>query len=104
MVQPRPLSQLLMTDRDPTSPVYSGIPVHWGMWDVYFPKLICRCAAKAKAKGYNVFGIQHYGRQLLLQPLSADNYKIFEISFHLIFLSGQNVKNALTINPRNALF
>ncbi|CAH3034686.1 unnamed protein product, partial [Porites lobata] len=61
MVQPRPLSQLLMTDRDPTSPVYSGIPVHWGMWDVYFPKLICRCAAKAKAKGYNVFGIQHYG-------------------------------------------
>ena len=65
MVQPRPLSQLLMTDRDPTSPVYSGIPVHWGMWDVYFPKLICRCAAKAKAKGYNVFGIQHYGRQRL---------------------------------------
>lgn len=62
MIEPRPLPQLLMTDRDSSSHMFSGKPIHWGNWDAYFPDLICRCAEKAKAKGYNVFGIQHYGK------------------------------------------
>ena len=62
MIEPRPLPQLLMTDRDSSSHMFSGKPIHWGNWDAYFPDLICRCAEKAKAKGHNVFGIQHYGK------------------------------------------
>ena len=61
-IKPRPLPQLLFTDRDKGSNNYSGKPIHWGEWDVYLFDLVCRCAEQAKAKGYNVFGVQHYGK------------------------------------------
>lgn len=61
-IKPRPLPQLLFTDHDKGSNKYSGKPIHWGGWDLYLSDLVCRCAEQAKAKGYNVFGVQHYGK------------------------------------------
>ena len=58
----RPLPELLFTDRDPKSKVYSGIPVNWGEWDNYMADLVCRCSKAAKAKKYSHFGIQFYGK------------------------------------------
>ena len=39
---PRPLPELLFTDRDPKDQVYSGIPVHGQEFDAYVADLICR--------------------------------------------------------------
>ncbi|KAL9985033.1 hypothetical protein ACROYT_G007389 [Oculina patagonica] len=61
LINPRPIPELLMTDRDPTSHAYSGKPVDWKNWNEYLPDLVCRCAKKTRDKGYNVFGLQFYG-------------------------------------------
>ena len=60
-----------MTDRDPSSPVWSGISIDWGNWKTYLPQLACRCAAKAAENGFTVFGIQFYGRDL--QPFGYNS-------------------------------
>ena len=39
---PRPLPDLLFTDRDPKDEVYSGIPVHGQDFDAYVTDLVCR--------------------------------------------------------------
>ena len=39
---PRPLPELLFTDRDPKDVVYSGIPVHGQDFDAYVTDLVCR--------------------------------------------------------------
>ncbi|XP_048578758.1 uncharacterized protein LOC116618880 isoform X2 [Nematostella vectensis] len=61
VVPSRPIPRLLFTDRDPTAPEYSGKFVDLLNWNSYLKKLRCRCATEAKAKGYNVFGLQWYG-------------------------------------------
>lgn len=62
-VAPRPLPDLILTDRDTTSPVYSGVSIDWGNWDTYLTGLVCRCAQKAaEAKIYQYFGIQSHGK------------------------------------------
>ncbi|KAJ7383586.1 hypothetical protein OS493_026771 [Desmophyllum pertusum] len=61
LINPRPIPELIMTDRDPTSDVYSGKKVEWKNWNEYLPDLVCRCAKKTRDKGYNVFGLQFYG-------------------------------------------
>lgn len=57
----RTLPELLMTDRDPLSPRFSGKLVDWTNWNVYISDVVCRCAKKAKKEDYKLFGIQFYG-------------------------------------------
>ena len=61
MQNPRPLPELIMTDRDPWHPSRSGKTIEWKKWDSYMMDLICRCAAKTTEKGYTFFGLQFYG-------------------------------------------
>ncbi|EDO46080.1 predicted protein [Nematostella vectensis] len=58
---PRPLPDLLSTDRNVFSPKFSGIPIDWGNWDKYMEDAVCRCARKASVKSYMYFGLQYYG-------------------------------------------
>ena len=58
----RTLPELLMTDRDPLSPRFSGKLVDWSNWNTYINDIVCRCAKKTKEKNYNLFGIQFYGK------------------------------------------
>lgn len=58
----RPLPFFLMNDRDVYHQHFSGKLVDWRNWDVYVPDLACRCAKKAKAKGWTFFGLQFYGK------------------------------------------
>ncbi|KAL9971012.1 hypothetical protein ACROYT_G023488 [Oculina patagonica] len=57
----RPLPELIFTDNDPKSNVYSGISVQADDWESYMPELVCRCAKAATMKNYTHFGIQGYG-------------------------------------------
>lgn len=59
----RTLPELLFTDKDKQSKVYSGIPIGWGNWNSYLEDLVCRCSKKAKEKKYTHFGIQYYGKR-----------------------------------------
>lgn len=61
-IVPRPLPKLILTDRDPTSPVFSNRKIDWRNWDSYVSDLACRCAEKAVENGYNFFGLQFYGK------------------------------------------
>ena len=62
MITPRPLPELIMTDRpEPVTPVWSGKEIDWMDWDTYLAELVCRCAKKAAEKKYSVFGVQHFG-------------------------------------------
>ena len=60
---PRPLPELLFTDRDKSSPKYSGHPVDWSNWNSYLKQVVGRCAAAARDKDYEHFGVQFYGEQ-----------------------------------------
>lgn len=62
MSNPRPLPELLFTDRDPSVKKYSNIPVDWQKWDSYLKDLVCRCAKEAKVRNYQFFSIQFYGK------------------------------------------
>lgn len=62
MSNPRPLPELLFTDRDPSVKKYSNIPVDWLKWDSYMKNLVCRCAKEAKVLNYQFFSIQFYGK------------------------------------------
>ena len=59
----RPLPDYILTDREKGLKVYSGRWVEWKNWDQYLPNVACRCAKKAKEKGYNTFGLQYYGKK-----------------------------------------
>ncbi|XP_031566733.1 coadhesin-like [Actinia tenebrosa] len=58
---PRPLPELLLTDRDPTDPVYSGNTINWYNFMDYLKGLVCRCAERTKERGFTHFGLQFYG-------------------------------------------
>jgi hypothetical protein len=57
-----PLPELLFTDRDSSSKVFSGTTIASKNWGSYIIKLICRCAETANQKRFSFFGIQHYGK------------------------------------------
>ena len=38
----RPLPELIFTDNDPESTVYSGVSVQADDWEAYMPELVCR--------------------------------------------------------------
>ncbi|XP_031574771.1 threonine-rich protein-like [Actinia tenebrosa] len=58
---PRPLPKMLFTNVNETSPYFSGVKVNEPDPDSYMINLICICAQEALYKGYNMFGLQHYG-------------------------------------------
>ncbi|XP_022783001.1 uncharacterized protein LOC111323827 [Stylophora pistillata] len=60
-LNPRPLPTILMTDRDPSMRVFSGVNIDWADWNDYKTDLACRCAKKTKKSGFKVFGLQFYG-------------------------------------------
>ena len=59
--EPRPLSRMLFSERDPHSKWWNGFLIQWLNWDEYIEKLICRCAKRAFMEKYNIFGLQYYG-------------------------------------------
>ncbi len=64
---PPKLKQLIMTERDPSSPVWNGQHVDWINWDAYMLALIKRCAKKADDQDFKVFGIRYYGMSTFMQ-------------------------------------
>ena len=62
-VEPRPLKNYIMNERDYTLANWNGHMIEWNKWETYMPALICRCAMKAKAMKHKFFGIQFYGKQ-----------------------------------------
>ena len=79
MSNPRPLPELLFTDRDPSVKKYSNIPVDWQKWDSYLKDLVCRCAKEAKVLNYQFFSIQFYGK-LNLKAISKEFPMVKRIS------------------------
>ena len=69
-MNPRPLPTILMTDRDPSMKQYSGVSIDWAEWNDYMTDLACRCAKKTKESKFKVFGLQFYGKCVLLQSNS----------------------------------
>ncbi|XP_031569120.1 uncharacterized protein LOC116303679 [Actinia tenebrosa] len=61
LILPRPLPDLILSERDSTSPVFNGRRIDWLNWDTYVPEFICRCAKQAKEFQREVFGLQFYG-------------------------------------------
>lgn len=59
---PRPLPELILTERDPSHRAWNGKMIDWKNWDDYHVKFICRCAAKAKELHYAFFSTQFYGK------------------------------------------
>ena len=60
----RPLPTEILNERDPSRNIYDGRMVDWMNWDSYMAGFACRCAAKAKERGWSVFGLQFYGEFL----------------------------------------
>ncbi|KAJ7391347.1 hypothetical protein OS493_018390 [Desmophyllum pertusum] len=53
---------MLLNDRDPYSKYHQpGYRLDWRKWKESTHSLACRCAEKARAKGYTMFGLQFYG-------------------------------------------
>ncbi|XP_048581714.1 uncharacterized protein LOC5511228 isoform X2 [Nematostella vectensis] len=58
---PRPMPELLLTDVDKASNMYTGVQMDDQQLPTYLPDLVCRCAKMANLKGYSHFGLQDYG-------------------------------------------
>lgn len=80
---PRLLEKLILTDRDPKSPVFSNVNVDWGSWDSYLPSLACRCAEKAEENKYTYFSLQHYGTYRMLLFMLCTVALTYLIYFYL---------------------
>lgn len=58
----RALPNYIYNERDPRAKkTYGGRRIDWYNWNEYYPGFACRCAEKAKAQGYDLFGVQFYG-------------------------------------------
>jgi len=51
----------LFTDNNPESNLYSNVSTGFTHWDSYVIDLACRCASKAKKKGFQAFSLQNFG-------------------------------------------
>lgn len=58
---PRPIPFYAMNERDYTISNWNKHLIEWDAWATYSPKMICRCAAKAKSMGRTTFSLQFYG-------------------------------------------
>jgi len=72
-ILPRPLPELILTERDPTEAVWNGRMIDWVNWNTYYPEFICRCAAAAKKLNYRFFSTQFYG-ECWSGPEAGDTY------------------------------
>jgi len=72
----RALKEILLTDRDPTMDVYGGQQIDWHNWKEYVHGFACRCAEKAKAKGYKMFGLQ-FGGECWAGPDEETRYNMY---------------------------
>ena len=59
----RLLQNYILNEREPGLSNYGGTSIEWITWHDYMPKFICRCAQKAKLLGFDVFGIEFYGKK-----------------------------------------
>lgn len=57
----RALREEIYNEVDPSSPVFGGQLI--GNWTADFPVFLCKCARIAKAKGYQYFGVNSFGRK-----------------------------------------
>ena len=57
----RTLPEEILNERDPSRKINEGNFINWMQWDTYIEEFACRCAAKAKKRGWRVFGLQFYG-------------------------------------------
>ncbi|XP_031562905.1 uncharacterized protein LOC116298543 [Actinia tenebrosa] len=69
----RTLTELLLNDRDINSDENDGHILDWNAFEASIHSLACRCAAKAKEKGYKVFGLQFFG-ECWSGPTAEANY------------------------------
>ena len=60
----RPLPTEILNEKDKSSKNYDGKKIDWHNWDSYMAGFACRCAAKAKERGWSVFGLQFYGESV----------------------------------------
>ncbi|XP_020909041.1 uncharacterized protein LOC110246994 [Exaiptasia diaphana] len=51
----------LLNERDVISKNYDGHRIDWKKFQEYIQGLACRCAAIAREKGHEIFGLQFYG-------------------------------------------
>eukprot|EP00795_Rhopilema_esculentum_P011264 gene11264-21455_t len=70
-VDPRPLPEYVMNERDYSTSNWNGKLIDWKNWDTYSPQFICRCAKAVKEKGFTYFGAQFFG-----ECWSGENSKI----------------------------
>ena len=56
------LPHYIYNERDKSIANYGGRLIDWVNWENYLPGFICRCAKKAKELGYDLFGVQFYGK------------------------------------------
>ncbi|XP_066936875.1 uncharacterized protein [Clytia hemisphaerica] len=70
---PRPLPELILTERDPSHRAWNGKMIDWHNWNTYHKEFICRCAAKAKELNYAFFSTQFYG-ECWSGPEAGDTY------------------------------
>ncbi|KAK3711058.1 hypothetical protein QZH41_019232, partial [Actinostola sp. cb2023] len=57
----RALPSELLNERDPTNPNYDGHEIDWNDEKGSYSRLACRCAAKSREDGFDVFGLQFWG-------------------------------------------
>ena len=55
-----------MTERSYSSEKWNGHLIDWGQWNTYSPEMVCRCAEKARKLGRKTFGVQFYGKCIIL--------------------------------------
>lgn len=72
----RLLRHYILNERDPSTSNYGGRLIDWSNWHEYLPQFICRCAKKAKLLGYDVFGIEYYGKYIFTVTLTDASDKI----------------------------
>lgn len=58
----RALPYYIYNERDESIANYGGQMINWHDWENYLPGFICRCANKAKEHGYDLFGVQFFGK------------------------------------------
>ena len=85
----RPLPELIFTDNDPESTVYSGVSVQADDWEAYMPELVCRLVTLSRPPLQVCFSPVHFLRTpFLLKDLSQGSNPYDSIWRRLPFLVG----------------
>ena len=71
----RALPYHIYNERDDSIDNYGGQMINWHDWENYLPAFICRCANRAKEHGYDLIGVQFFGKPN--QPIFSSHIMIF---------------------------